>query len=48
MRRIEHWTIKVTWDDSEEEYLYEIPQWIADVVEPYLDGLEQENNEEEE
>jgi len=31
-----------------EEYLEYIPDWVADVVEPYLDGLEQEHNEEEE
>ncbi len=52
MEKIVHWTIKVTWKDEmnnrHEEYLEDIPDWVADVVEPYLDGLEQEHNEEEE
>ena len=48
MRRIEHWTIKVTWDDSEEEYISDIPTWLAQEVELYLDEMEKERNEEEE
>ena len=51
MEKIVHWTIKVTWgynSNRREEYLEDIPDWVADVVEPYLDGLEQEHNEEEE
>ena len=46
MRRIEHWTIKVTWSDGEEEFLDYIPH--NDGIENYLNQLEEEMNQEEE
>jgi|TARA_R100000773_G_C4215650_1_gene114426 hypothetical protein len=33
---------------TREEYLEYIPDWVASNVDSYLDGLEQEHNEEEE
>ena len=46
MKRIVHWTIKVTWSDGEKEFLDDIPSFRN--VENYLDQLEKEKNEEEE
>ena len=46
MRTIKHWTIKVTWSDGEEEFLYDIPYFKN--VENYLYELEEEENENEE
>lgn len=48
MKNITHWTIKVTWSDNTTEYLYDIPNWVAQEVDSYLDGIEQQYNEEEE
>tara|TARA_R100000734_G_C3252194_1_gene53394 strand:+ start:202 stop:345 length:144 start_codon:yes stop_codon:yes gene_type:complete len=45
MKRIVHWTIKVTWSDGEEEFLNDIPR--NDGIENYLDKLEEEREEEE-
>lgn len=42
-RTIFHWTIKITWDDDTEEYLEDIPNWLANEVEPYLDELENQH-----
>ena len=42
MRTIEHYTIKITWSDGEEEFLYDIP-YLKD-VENYLESLEEEEN----
>ena len=40
--KITHWTIKVTLDDGEEEYLDNIPNWVAKEVDDYLTTLEEE------
>ena len=42
MRTIEHWTIKVTWSDGQEEFLDYIPH--NDGIENYLNQLEEEEN----
>ena len=44
---IEHWTIKITWDNKEEEYLPDIPDWVARNIDDYLTELENDKNEEE-
>jgi hypothetical protein len=44
--RITHWTIKVTWEDGREEYLDDIPSWVASPVDDYLTELEADNDEE--
>lgn len=41
-KKITHWTIKVTWDNGEEEYLDDIPNWVATTVDDYLTELEGE------
>jgi len=45
MKKIEHWTIQVTWSDGEKEFLNHIP--YCAVIENYLDEYEKEENEEE-
>jgi len=40
MARITHWTIKVMWDDGTEEFLEEIPNYVASPVDEMLDDLE--------
>tara|TARA_R100000353_G_scaffold106846_1_gene76871 strand:+ start:61 stop:207 length:147 start_codon:yes stop_codon:yes gene_type:complete len=45
-RKIIHWTIKITWDDKEEEYISDIPEWIhTEDIEKYLDHLEEKDEE---
>lgn len=44
--RITHWTIKVTWDDGTEEYLNNIPNYVADAVDEFLTELEEDTEEE--
>ena len=44
--RITHWTIKVTWDDGTEEYLNNIPNYVAGAVDEFLTELEEDAEEE--
>jgi len=37
---ITHWTIKVKWNDGEEEFLEDIPQFIASPVDEHLSAIE--------
>lgn len=41
-RSIVHWTIKITWDDKQEEYLSDIPDYCASYIDDYLTELEEE------
>mgnify|MGYP001234459821 CR=1 FL=1 len=41
MARITHWTIKIMWDDGKEEFLDDIPNYVASPVDDMLDTLEQ-------
>jgi hypothetical protein len=43
--RITHWTVKVTWEDGREEYLDDIPNYVASAVDDYLTELEEVENE---
>jgi len=43
--KITHWTIKVTWEDGREEYLDDIPSWVATPVDEFLTELEEVENE---
>ena len=38
--KITHWTIKITHEDGTEEYLSDIPHWVAKNVDAYLTELE--------
>ena len=40
--KITHWTIKITWEDNTEEYIADIPDWVAKNVDEYLNHLEEE------
>lgn len=40
MARITHWTIKIMWEDGTEEFLEEIPNYVASPVDEMLDDLE--------
>tara|TARA_R100001591_G_scaffold90909_1_gene96764 strand:+ start:809 stop:949 length:141 start_codon:yes stop_codon:yes gene_type:complete len=42
MGKITHWTIKITWDNGKEEFLSDIPNWVANNVDEHLDSLENE------
>ena len=39
--KITHWTIKITWEDKKEEYIADIPDWVAKNVDEYLNHLEE-------
>ena len=39
--KITHWTIKITWADNTEEYIADIPDWVAKNVDEYLNHLEE-------
>ena len=43
--RITHWTIKVTWEDGREEYLDDIPYFVAREVDFYLEAVEADAEE---
>jgi len=44
-RTITHWTIRLKWNDGEEQYVDHIPDAVAQSVDPWLDSLEREENE---
>jgi len=44
MKKITHWTIKATWSDGTEEYLSDIPNYVANEVDAFLTELEEEAN----
>jgi hypothetical protein len=49
MRKVNWWTIKVQWEDEEgkpleQEYIADIPNWVADHVDDFLTELEGERN----
>jgi hypothetical protein len=39
--RIVHWTIQITWNDGEVQYLDDIPNWVANVVDEHLTNYEE-------
>ena len=39
--KIVHWTIKITWEDGNVEYLSDIPDYVAKNVDEHLDELEE-------
>ena len=43
--KIIHWTIKITWEDKKEEYIADIPDWVAQNVDDFLTELEEEREE---
>jgi hypothetical protein len=43
--KITHWTIKITWEDKKEEYIADIPDWVAENVDEYLTKLEEETED---
>ena len=45
--KIIHWTIKITWEENTEEYISDIPNWVATNVDEYLNELEEHENWEE-
>ena len=40
------WTIKMSWNNGDEEYLSDIPNWVAKPVDEYLTTLEEEERNE--
>ena len=45
-KRITHWTIKVQWDNGEEEFLDYIPNYVASAVDEFLTEIEIHNKDE--
>ena len=41
-----HWTIKIGWEDGTEEYIADIPDWVAKPVDEFLGEIEMEKAEE--
>ena len=41
-----HWTIKIGWEDGTEEYIADIPDWVAKPVDEFLGEIEREKREE--
>ena len=41
-----HWTIKIGWEDGTEEYIADIPDWVAKPVDEFLGEIEKEKREE--
>ena len=44
MKKIIHWTIKYAWDDGTEEYVADIPDYVAKYVDEFLNSLEISKN----
>ena len=44
---IVHWTIKIGWEEGTEEYIADIPDWVAKPVDEFLGEIEREKREEE-
>ena len=44
--RITHWTLKIKWDAGTEEFVNDIPNFVASHVDPFLDALEKEKQKE--
>ena len=42
-----HWTIKIGWEDGTEEYIADIPDWVANPVDEFLGEIEKGKREEE-
>ena len=38
--KITHWTIKISWSNGKQEYISDIPDWVANPVDDYLTSLE--------
>ena len=47
MARITHWTIKIKWNDGSEEYVDDIPNYVANQVDVWLTQLEDIKEKEE-
>ena len=46
-KNIVHWTIKIGGEDGTEEYIADIPDWVAKPVDEFLGEIEREKREEE-
>ncbi len=46
--KITHWTLKIKWEDGKEEFINDIPNFVASHVDPFLDKLEALRAEDEE
>ena len=46
MKKIIHWTIKYAWDAGTEEYVADIPDYVAKYVDEFLNSLEISKNNE--
>jgi hypothetical protein len=44
-REVVHWGIKITWSDGTEEFIDHIPDYVAKEVNPFLDELEENEND---
>tara|TARA_R100001460_G_scaffold15989_1_gene35175 strand:+ start:482 stop:622 length:141 start_codon:yes stop_codon:yes gene_type:complete len=44
-KKIMGWNISVTWDDDQKEDVYDIPDYVAVVIDQFLNELEEENND---
>ena len=43
-KNIVHWTIKIGWEDGTEEYIADIPDWVAKPVDEFLGEIEREKD----
>ena len=43
--KITHWTIKITLENGEEEFISDIPDWVAKPIDEYLTKLEDNASE---
>ena len=44
-RKITSWNISVTWDDDEKEDIYDVPDYVASVVDAWFDKIEEKRQE---
>ncbi len=44
-RKIISWNLGLVWDDGTEEAIGDVPNWVANRVDEFLNELEEENDE---
>ena len=40
-RKITSWNISVTWNDDEKEDIYDVPDYVASVIDAWFDKIEE-------
>ena len=42
--KITAWNIGIVWEDGTEEAIGDVPDWVANIIDGYLNELEEDND----